>query len=108
MNLGQLAGLVIFVLLFGVASHSLTNLAFADELATRDKSQAIGGTDWYKTNLNVPKDPSVKAKVKEALEKQEAAIKHLKEMATSKIKGYAEISVDVSNTTKNKNCHKSC
>jgi hypothetical protein len=108
MNLGQLAGLVIFVLIFSVASHSLRYSAFADELATRDKSQAIGGTNWYKTNLNVPKDPSVKAKVKEALEKQEAAIKHLKEMATSKLKGYAKMSMNVSNTTKSKNCHKSC
>jgi hypothetical protein len=105
MNLG-LAELVIFVLLFSLASHSLRYSAFA-ELATHDKTQAIGGTDWYKTNYNVPKDLSVEAKVKKALEKQEAAIKQLKEMATSKLKGYAEISIDVSNT-KNKSCHKSC
>jgi hypothetical protein len=91
MNLGRLAELVIFVLLFSLASHSLRYSAFADELATHDKTQAIGGADWYKTNYNVPKDLSVEVKVKEAPEKQEAEIKQLKEMATSKLKGYAEI-----------------
>lgn len=109
MNLGQLAGFMIFVLLFSVASHSLTNLAFAEQHRYNDRTKiTIGGADWYKTNLNVLKDQSVKIKAKTDLEKQQATIKHLKEMATSKLKGYAEISMDASNATKNKSCHKSC
>jgi len=55
-------------LLFGLASNSLHSV-FADELALHDKTQAIGGTDYYKTNLNVSKDHSVQDKVKEAKEK---------------------------------------
>ncbi len=87
MNLGRLAGLVIFVLLFGIASHSL-NFAFANENTSHEKVKTSGFGEPYKTNITVTKDKSIEAKVKEAKEKLQAEIKHLKEITTkSKFKG---------------------
>jgi len=102
MNLGRLAGLVIFVLLFSLASNSLTNFAFAIENVSHEKPNILMGDDHYKTNLKVPKDKSIDAKVKEAKEKLQAAINQLKEKAKSKHKGYSEKSTDVTNTAKTK------
>ncbi len=102
MNLGRLAGLVIFVLVFSLASHSLTNSAFAEERMLNDKTKITIGADYYKTNYKVAKDPSIEAKVKEAKEKLQAEIKHLKEMANSKFRGYLEKSADLANTAKTK------
>jgi hypothetical protein len=87
MNLGRLAGLVIFVLLFGIASHSLTNSAFAIN-TSHEKTHTLGLGDSSKTNINVPKDKSVEEKVNDAKAKLEAKIKHLKGMTKSK--GYLE------------------
>ena len=101
MNLGRLAGLVIFVLLFSLASNSLTNFAFAKENTSHEKPNISPGEDHYKTNLKLPKDKSVDAKVKEAKEKLQAAIDQYKEKA-SKLKGYSEKSTDVVNTAKTK------
>ena len=86
-NLVRLAGLVIFVLLFGIASHSLTNSAFAIN-TSHEKSHTLGLGDSSKTNINVPKDKSIEEKVKEAKAKLEAEIKYLKGM--KKNKGYLE------------------
>jgi len=102
MNLGRLAGLVIFVLLFSLASNSLTNFAFAQENVSHEKPSTTLGEDHYKTNLKLPKDKSIIAKVKEAKEKLQAAINQLKEKANSKLKGYSEKSLDVANTAKTK------
>src|SRR6267143_5623140 len=102
MNLRRLAGLVIFVLLFSLASNSLTNFAFAQENVSHEKPSTTLGEDHYKTNLNLPKDKSIIAKVKEAKEKLQAAINQLKEKANSKLKGYSEKSLDVANTAKTK------
>jgi hypothetical protein len=88
MNLERLAGLVIFVLLFSITSHSLTNSAFA--INTSHEKPMTAGVYFYKINVNVPKDPSVEEKAKEAKEKAEAEINHLKEIAKSKLKGYSE------------------
>lgn len=102
MDLGRMAGLVIFVLLFGIASHSLTNSAFADVNTSHEKPNIAPDQDHYKTNLKVSKDKSIEAKVKEAKEKLEAAINQLKEKAHSKHKGYSEKSRNVANTAKTK------
>lgn len=88
MNL-RLAGLVIFVLLFSIASHSLTNSAFAIN-TSHEKSMTNGDNFFYKINVNVAKDPSVEKKAMKDKEKAEAVINHLKEMAKSKLKGYSE------------------
>ena len=101
MNLGRLAGLVIFVLLFSLASNSLTNFAFAKENTSHEKPNISLGEDHYKTNLKLPKDKSVDAKVKEAKEKLQAMINQYKEKA-SKLKGYSEKNTDVVNTDKTK------
>ena len=100
MNLGRLAGFVIFVLLFGLTSHSL-NSAFAIN-SSHEKPNLSPDQFRYKTNLNVPKDKSSETKVKEAKEKLQAEINQLKEKATSKHKGYSEKSTDVTNTAKTK------
>lgn len=100
MNLGRLAGLVIFVLLFGLTSHSL-NSAFAIN-SSHEKPNLSPDQFRYKTNLSVPKDKSSETKVKEAKEKLQAEINQLKEKAASKHKGYSEKSIDVSNTAKTK------
>ena len=100
-NLGRLAGLVIFVLIFSLASNSLTNFAFAKENTSHEKPN-IAGVEHYKTNLKLPKDKSIDAKVKEAKEKLQTAINQLKEKAKSKHKGYSEKSTDVTNTAKTK------
>src|SRR6267378_814446 len=102
MNLRRLAGLVIFVLLFSLASNSLTNFAFATENVSHEKPNITPGEDHYKTNLKLPKDKSVDAKVKEAKEKLQATINQYKEKANSKLKGYSEKSTDVVNTAKTK------
>jgi hypothetical protein len=87
MNLVRLAGLVIFVFLFGIASNSLTNTAFAIN-TSHEKGHILGLADYSKTNINVPKDKSIEEKVKDAKAKLEAEIKHLKGMIKSK--GYLE------------------
>ncbi|HYL65887.1 MAG TPA: hypothetical protein VEU72_01895 [Nitrosopumilaceae archaeon] len=87
MNL-RLAGLVIFVLLFSMASHSLTNPAFA--INTSHEKSMTNGDNFYKINVKVAKDPSIEEKVMKAKEKAEAEINHLKGMAKSKLKGYSE------------------
>jgi hypothetical protein len=102
MNLGQLAGLVIFVLLFSLASNSLTNFAFATENISHEKPNITSAGDYYKTNLNVPKDKSIETKVKEAKEKLEAAMNQLKANANSNHKGYSEKITDVTSTAKTK------
>ena len=102
MDLGRMAGLVIFVLLFGLASHSLTNSAFADVNTSHEKRNVAPEQDHYKTNLKVSKDKSLETKVKEAKKKLEAAINQLKEKANSKHKGYSEKNIDVANTAKTK------
>ncbi len=81
MNLGRLAVPVIFVLLFGIASHSL-NFAFANENTSHEKVKTSGFGEPYKTNVTVTKDKSIEDKVKEAKEKLQAEIKHLKELTT--------------------------
>ena len=87
MNLVRLAGPVIFVLLFGIASHSLTNSAFAIN-TSHEKTHSLGLSDSSKTNVTVAKDKSIEEKVKQAKAKLEAEIKHLKGMTKSK--GYLE------------------
>jgi Skp family chaperone for outer membrane proteins len=89
MNLRRLTGLVIFVLLFSIASHSLTSSAFAIN-TSHEKVKTPGFSDPDQINVKVPKDKSVEAKVKEAKAKAEAEINHLKDIAKSKLKGYSE------------------
>lgn len=86
MNLKRLAGFVIFVLLLGITSNSLTNSAFGIN-TSHEKSFTNQG---YKTNVNVPKDKYIEDKIKEAKKKVDAEIKHLKDMAKSKPKGYSK------------------
>ena len=100
MNLRQLAGLVIFVLLFGLTSHSL-NSAFAIN-TSHEKPDLSPDQFRYKTNLDVLKDKSIEIKVKEAKEKLQVEINQLKEKANNKHKGYSEKSPDVTNTAKAK------
>ncbi|HEV2192332.1 MAG TPA: hypothetical protein VGR54_01795 [Nitrosopumilaceae archaeon] len=88
MNLGRLAGIVIFVLLFSIASHSLTNPAFA--INTSHEKPMKQGDFFYKTNTSVPKDPSIVKKTNEAKAKAEAKIKQIKEMTKNKLKGYSK------------------
>jgi len=84
MNLGRLAGLMIFVLLFGLASQSL-NSAFAIN-TSHEKPNLLQSEQYYKTNLSVLKDKSVEAKVKAALEKLRIAINQIKGNSNSKLK----------------------
>ncbi|HMK32172.1 MAG TPA: hypothetical protein VK431_00955 [Nitrosopumilaceae archaeon] len=100
MDLGQLAGVVIFVLLFGLASHSL-NSAFAIN-TSHEKPNLSPAEHHYKTNLSVQKDKSLEAKVKDAKEKLQAEINQLKEKSKSKLKGYSEKNTDVRSTEKTK------
>jgi len=83
LNQGRLAGLMIFVLLFGIASHSL-NFAFASENTSHEKAKTSGFSESYKTNTTVAKDKSIEVKTKEAKEKLQTEIKHLKEITRKK------------------------
>src|SRR5438445_13827318 len=102
MNQKQLGGLVIFVLLFGIASHSQINFAFANENISHEKIKTSGFGNSYKTNAKVLKDDSVTAKVREAKEKLQAEIRQQKEMEKSKIKEYSKKNTDSANTTNTK------
>jgi len=88
MNLGKLAGIVIFVLVFGILSHSLTNSAFA--INTSHEKSMKKGMFYYSTNMKVLKDQYIEKKTKEAKEAAAAKINQLKKMAKSKSKGYSE------------------
>ena len=79
MNRGLIGGLAIFVLLFGLASHSLVNSAFATANTSHEKINTPGFSDFYKTNVKLPKDKSLDDKIKKELEKIQAEIKRLKE-----------------------------
>ena len=87
MNLVRQAGLVIFVLLFGIASHLLTSSAFAIN-TSHEKGHTLGLGITSKTNIKTPKDKDMEEKVRDAKAKLEAEIKHLK--AITKSKGYIE------------------
>jgi hypothetical protein len=101
-NQGRLAGLMIFVFLFSLASHSQINSAFANENTSHEKVQTSGFGNFYKTNAKLPKDDSMAAKIKEAKEKLQEEMKQQKETEKSKVKGYSEKNTDVANTAKTK------
>ena len=88
MNLKPLAGLVIFVLLFGIASHSLIISAFAQdakEAKDKAKADAKAAKDKAKADAKAAKDKA-KADAKVAMEKAKSEAKTAKGKAKAEAK----------------------